>query len=469
MTYRGREMAVQPSDIPVGTQFSPDLIDLIPLAHALIEYSGDKEAMESAIWVRPVRIKEVVRQPEGRRRSLPLEAAVQYGLLTQKTYEATDLARRLQGLTDMEALIEFVRHIMLRLNGLRLVEMAERMSLEGLNVTADSLAAYCTDQGFNVTVHNTAINTMRMWLARAGVFVGRTFEVDPEAKARVLGLDDTEVAALVGMSPEQRAFAIALCRINPVGHYQASQVRELAESILGRRLSRGNSREFLQPLKDAGFLDYTSGGTAGGKTAELWTSSNFHSDVLEPFLAETVKGLDSALVAYYKRPISEIYADLESSDTFVKGQALEAYAIHIMRLLGLRFVSWRLRAKDSTGGAEVDAVMTGLLGGIPSRWQIQCKNTPGSSVRVGEVAKEVGLAPITKATHILILANAEFTDDAKAFANAVMRESPLTIYLLGGADFRRVRDSQGGALSSVIRAKSQVIAGLQRTGLDWLK
>jgi hypothetical protein len=130
-------------------------------------------------------------------------------------------------------------------------------------------------------------------------------------------------------------------------------------------------------------------------------------------------------------------------------------------------VSWRLRAQDTTDRAEVDAVMTGLLGGIPSRWQIQCK-TPSGEVGLSELAEEVGLAPITKATHILVVANTAFTSDAKAYASTVMRESALTLYLLGKNDFERIRDRHGGALTSIIRAKSQLIAGLQRTGLESL-
>lgn len=243
-----------------------------------------------------------------------------------------------------EAYEEFARHIMLRLNGLRLVEMAERMALEGLKVTGDSLAAYCSDQGFNVIVHNTAINSLRLWLQRVGIFSGRTWVVNPEAKERILGLHDSEIANLVGLSTEQRAFTVALCRINPSGKYPAASVRDLAETILGRRLPRGNSRDLLQPLKDAGYVDFESGGTGGGKTATLRTLPAFNTSVLEPFLTETAKNLDSALVAYYKRPIAEIYTDLGSTDTFVKGQALEAYAIHVMT--GHADTCCHLRSRD---------------------------------------------------------------------------------------------------------------------------
>jgi len=454
------------SDIPVGTQFSPGLIDLSAFAEACVVHSGDKRALGSLVWQPPVRIAPVDKEPTDRRRSLPLEAAVQYGLLTPGEYEATDLAIELVKLPSDEGLRAFVRHVLLRRNGLRLVEMAERMDLEGLEITGDKLAAYCSDRGFNIVVHNTAINTMRMWLAKVGVFIGRGWKVDPEAKARILGLADTEIAALAALTPEQRAFAIALCRLDPVGDCSASDVRDLAESIYGRRLPRGNSRDLLQPLKDAGYLDFSSGGTSGGKTAILRTLPAFQAELLEPFLAETVDGLDDALVAHYKRPVDEIYAGLESGDDIIRGHALEAYAIHVMRLMGLQFVQWCDRVEDAEGGVAVCAVMTGLLGGVPSRWQIECRNTPRNGVGVSEVTTAVGLTSVTKATHVLILANAEIMDDAKAYAHAVMRDSALTIFLLGQDDFERIRASRGGALAPVIRSKSQVIASIERAGLS---
>ena len=366
------------SDIPVGTQFSPGLIDLSAFAEACVIYSGDKGALGSAVWQPPVRIAPVDKEPTDRRRSLPLEAAAQYGLLTPGEYEATDLAIELVKLPSDEGLRVFVRHVLLKRNGLRLVEMAQRMDLEGLKITGDTLAAYCSDRGFNIVVHNTAINTMRMWLAKVGIFIGRSWKVDPEAKDQILGLADTEIAALVALTPEQRAFALALCRLDPAGDCAASDVRDLAEFIYGRRLPRGNSRDLLQPLKDAGYLDFSSEGTSGGKTAILRTLPAFQAELLEPFLAEAIDGIGDALVAYHKWPVDEIYAGLESNESTSRGHALEAYAIHVMRLMGLQFVQWCDREEETQGGAAVCAVMTGLLGGVPTRWQIECGTLPAT-------------------------------------------------------------------------------------------
>ena len=78
---------------------------------------------------------------------------------------------------------------------------ALEMELDNLNITGDTLAQYLTDQGFRVTVHNTAINTMRMWLAKAGLFPenGRSKDAwipDLLVKRELVGMNDDTIAAL---------------------------------------------------------------------------------------------------------------------------------------------------------------------------------------------------------------------------------------------------------------------------------
>lgn len=226
----------------MGTQFSPDLIDFEAFLRAIIAQSGNKPAMEAAIWGPTVRIAPVRQKPTYRRASLPLEAAAQYGLLDEH-YRVTPLALTLSKLTGSALYDAYARHILTQLGGLRVVEGAQQMALDetetGVRITGDSLAAYLTDQGFTVTVHNTAINSMRLWLAKAGIF-GPTppWKVNSAAKERLLGLNDGDISALVDLTDEQRAFALALCRNPPTGRVLASEVRENAERILGRRAQR---------------------------------------------------------------------------------------------------------------------------------------------------------------------------------------------------------------------------------------
>lgn len=65
---------------------------------------------------------------------------------------------------------------------------------------------------------------------------------------------------------------------NPTGWYAAADVRDLAESTFGVRIGRASlPNEVLEPLKRAGLIDYRSGGTAGGKTSVLQTTSAFQA------------------------------------------------------------------------------------------------------------------------------------------------------------------------------------------------
>jgi hypothetical protein len=454
-----------PSSIPVGTQFSPNLFDLKGFLAALVRHSGDKPAIEKAIWSHPVRIK-AHKGPTRRLSSLPVEAAVAYGLLDER-YAATQAAQDLVLLDPPILYAEFARHILLRCKGLRIVEAAQEMKTDGLAVTGDSLAEYLTDQGFPITIHNTAINSMRMWLEMAGVFGSRGWEVDASRVANLVGLGRQDVAALVDLNEEQRAFLYALCRVDPAGKCSAADVRELAEQILGRRIPRDSlPKRVLVDLKSLGYIDYESRGTAGGKATRLWTLPKFRKGILAPFLRDSVGSLDPVLTSYYQTSPSDIYSDLHASDTSRRGKALEAYAIHVMRLMGFRFVGWRKRAKDSTGYAEVDVVMTGLFGNSPTRWQVQCKNTPSSSVDLEDVAKEVGLLPLTKATHILIVANGRYTRDARRFADEIVATTPVTIFLLDKQDFEKVKDSPA-ALASILRTKAGEISRLKRGTTMW--
>ena len=467
-------MSSEASEIPVGTQFSPNLIDLGEFVKAIVAYSGDKPKQEEAIWRPPVNIRKKPSPDKTRRtKSLPLEAAVQYGLL-DKNYAVTDLCIKLSKLGEGDLYREFAQHILLNLGGLRVVEAAQQMKEDGLKITGDSLAGYLSDQGFNVGVHNTAINSMRMWLAKAGLFPqSRTnpWEVNAQVKQELIGQDDSTMAALIGLNDDQRAFALALCRVSESANgatYKAADIRSHAEAIAGRRFDRANlPKTFLEPLRDAGLITYASGGTQSGKSALLTTTDKFKSHLLQPFIEKTIASLDANLTAYYTKPAKEIYEELDSKSPHIKGRALEAYAIHVMRLLGLRFVAWRKRAKEETGQAEIDVVMAGLLGGVATRWQIQCKNKPSSSISLEDVAKEVGLTPLTKATHIMIIANCQATSDAKTFAKETMKNSPLTIIILEEMDFQRIRGNPA-SIATIIAEKSKEIERIQRTGLDWL-
>src|SRR3989338_6530011 len=125
------------SRIPVGTQFSPDLVNLSAYAKMIVEHSGNIEVLHEAVVKSPVRIKAYASPPTPRMKGLPLEAGVQYGLLTEGKYEATDLTRKLASLWEPEIYEVFSRYILLNLGGLRVVEAAQEMALDGRDITGD--------------------------------------------------------------------------------------------------------------------------------------------------------------------------------------------------------------------------------------------------------------------------------------------------------------------------------------------
>ncbi len=408
--------------------------------------------MRKAVWDRKVRISRPKKEPTPRRTNLPLEAAVQYGLLAPDTYEATELARSLAGLDHHDLHDGFARHILLKCGGLRVVEGIRQMQADGLQVTGDSLARFLTSQGFRVTEHNTAINTLRMWLAKSGLFPqakGRAWEVSVGALQRLLSLRDDQVAVLAGLTEAQAAFVEGLCALEPKDWILATEVRDWAETFKGVRFGRMSlPKEILHDIRRAGLIEFETGGTSGGKSAKIRTTESFDREVLAPFVRHAIRDLDPTLTAYYRKRPEDIFAELESTDRNVKGQALEAFAIFVMRRLGLRFVGWRKRAE-----AEVDALLEGVLGPVATRWQVQCKNTQGT-IRLEDIAKEVGLLPVTGATHVLFVATSRFSDEARRYATKIMAGTGVGIYLLDGDAFQQLREDPT-SIARVMREQAE--------------
>ena len=460
------------SEIPVGTGFSPNLISLPDYINAIVKHSGDPNAIEEATTSPPVWIGSTPPTTRRRRRH-PMEAGAQYDLLTDGDYRATDLARRLSELGGPDLYKEFARHILLNLGGLRVIEAAQEMHLDGLNITGDTLARYLTNQGFRVTEHNTAINTMRMWLGKAGLVpesgrVKRAWLPDLEVKEELVGLDDEMIAAIASFTREQIAYVKALCRLNPQPNewIAAADVRDIAETTFGVRFGRASlPKEVLHPLEEADLIEVDTGGTRSGKTSQFQITEKFQAEVLEPFLENALSDLNRVLTAYYRERPKDIYQALESDDKYIRGKALEAYTVYVMRLLGLRFQGWRRRAQE-TGYSEVDVLMVGTFGGLPTTWQVQCKNTPSSPIRLEDIAKEVGLLPLTHATHILVVANSSFTSDARKFAKEVMMKSSVTIFLLDESDFAAIKETPAD-LTRILRAQAERVRDLRLRAPLW--
>lgn len=105
---------------------------------------------------------------------------------------------------------------------------------------------------------------------------------------------------------------------------------------------------------------------------------------------------------------------------------LEAFAIKVMRIIGLDFVKTRYR-DIQIGGAEVDVIFDSTRL-VYNRWQVQCKNT--ATVTIDMVAKEVGLSHMLKSNAIVMMTTGHLTADAKMYARRIMEDMNLCILML---------------------------------------
>lgn len=163
-----------------------------------------------------------------------------------------------------------------------------------------------------------------------------------------------------------------------------------------------------------------------------------------------------AIASKYR--LAEILQAMQSENTGLKGSALEVLAFYFMRLLGLEFKAWRKRSKK-TGGLEVGIIVEGTRP-VFSRWQIQCKNTPGEIGPLEDIAQEVGLSLQLKSNVIFMVTTGRFSREALAYADDIMRMSHLNIVTLDNGDISRMIDSPL-AITEILAEKARRVMGLK--------
>ena len=186
-----------------------------------------------------------------------------------------------------------------------------------------------------------------------------------------------------------------------------------------------------RPLQDKKLIvaQKTTGGR-GAKPYMVELTEKTKREVVEPLLTQFKGQVGNALTDAYCKTFSDLRSEIDSENTYVKGLALEAFAIKVMRIIGLDFI--RTRYRDiQIGGAEVDVLFdsTRLL---YSRWQVQCKNT--STVTIDMVAKEVGLSHMLKSNAIVMMTTGHLTSEAKKYARRIMEDMNLCILMLEKED-----------------------------------
>lgn len=428
------------SDLPFGSEFSPSQIDLGEVLALAKKHGGNGKEFEAAVRKKYFDGHNTSEDNRGKLANNTKLGMFAYGIINRDA-TLTEFGEELFNLrTDKKKLYEcLAKHILLNLHGMTLVSCIQDMVASGETVNLTTLREGLAARGVHYPSGGKHPSMMRLWLAKAGIFVGSRWQIDPGKVESILGINLDEFEALADLTVEQRAFIRALANIGTNEAQPANQIVKLATATYGVKFpEKSLPKLVLDALREAGFItvEKTTAGR-GAKPFLVTPTTKLIGEIVDPLLEQLKDQTDPKLLALLRTPLSAILAEMEDSNRYTAGLALEALAFKIMRLIDMKYVATRLRA-NQTGGAEVDLVFESARL-IFSRWQVQCKNT--ARVSLDDVAKEVGLTHFLKSNAIVMVTTGDIGAEARRYANRIMSDSNLAIVMLDGGDLKAISES----------------------------
>ncbi len=420
-------------ELPFGTQFSPNVIDLRELLELAQLYDGCPigdyvNAIADKYWPDSSSKKKLAGNTK--------IALSSYDLVSDGVIHLTEIGAALLAVPDNATMLkEFAKHILLNLNGLIFIETLRQMYLNGENLTNASINMALIQQGFHLQQTSNNAQVMKLWLCQAGVLFDN-WKINENILKEILGIESNEIALFKELQPEQYYFLLALCNASAETSLVATDVRNLASASYNIDFDeKAFANKVIKPLKDKKLIvaEKTTQGR-GAKPYMVQLTDKTKKEILEPLLTQFKSQVGNALADAYCKTFSQLKAEIDSNDTYIKGLALEAFAIKVMRIIGLDFLKTRYR-DIQIGGAEVDVIFdsTRLM---YSRWQVQCKNT--ATVTVDMVAKEVGLSHMLKSNAIVMMTTGHLTAEARKYARRIMEDLNLCILVLEKEDINTI-------------------------------
>ena len=436
-----------------GDQFDEAKTPLIDLLEMCVEHETDRYKLQTAIQAKYFEGhgRNPSQQDENSRKmamncvlSLNAYQLIEFTNKKGTTYRVTSLTQNLLSMksNSREVFRVFAIHILTNLEGLLLARLIEHIRARGEPVTLEYLGEEMNDLGVKIPPNSTYISTMRSWLAKAGVFRATGYEVNWDVIYDLLNVDADFIDEIYQLTPEQKFFLLSMATLDVTTFTPSNKIANHTRSVYKIRLTTKNLvKDILTPLESLELIESekTTIGR-GAKPHDVRLTEKGKNEILQPLIHNLV-GLTELTSAELNRPFEDVVAELDVEDKHVRGIALELLAVWIIRLLGLRFSSWRLRHWQATGGGEVD-VMAASDKIVYSRWQIQCKNNTKQNVDIDVIAKEVGLTFRTQADIIMVITTTKFTSDAVNFANQVTSNSRYYIILLEGDDIKRIAEDK---------------------------
>ena len=454
------------SSFPNSSQFSPTQTPLPDLLQVVKANQPDRQKIKGAI------AKQFFSaSPDPDISENAIYALSEYRLLHKPTdnitYAAlTELGEELVAKVERGELDsmyqQFASHILLNLKGIDLIQCVDDLASRGTKLTKATISKELAARGFHIPKNGTHLNGMRQWLEQAKLVEPGKWQADPNVLKTLLGeISNEEIDEYSQLTREQRAFALAFARMNQ-DEALSNRVAEYATSLFGVEYPEGGlPQSTLFALQDVGLI--TCHKTTRGQGAKPYIvrrTEKLKNRFLEPIFASIENSAGLQYRKLIRMPYPDILNRLESSNRHIRGQALEALAFYLGRLIGLESVKWRLRT-NQTGGAELDVIMEGA-NLIFSRWQIQCKNSTQATLE--DIAKELGIAQLIKTNVIMIVTTGKIGNSAKAFAEQIMRDTNHQVILINKSDLQRVRQDPT-VISDILRSQSKSAMMLKRNQL----
>ncbi len=427
------------SDLPFGSEFSPQQIDLPVLLEIAYRHGEDWRSFENEVrdhYFANYDTNDYNKAKLANNTKLSMRA---YGLIEETDARLTEFGLALYAIrNNFPALMEtLARHILMNCQGMNFIQCILDMQASGERITLNSLRQWLDERGVTVPRGGKHMSTLRLWLEQAGVFVSG-YRIDEARVNQILGLGIEEFEALAMLSPEQKAFLKTLANIGNANSHYSNEIERLAAATYGVQFNEKNlPKQVLYPLRDAGFIALERGTRTAGRGAKPFLvtgTDKFIAEILSPLLEQLEQQVQADLRPLLRKPLGEIRDELNSKDRHVRGLALEALAFKLMRMIDLTYITTRLRG-SATGGAEVDLIFEGTRL-IFSRWQVQCKNT--ARVSLDDIAKEVGLTHFLKSNVIVIISTGEIGPEARRYANKIMADSNLCLVMVDGSDLSMI-------------------------------
>lgn len=426
------------SDLPFGSEFSPNQIDLPTVLELIAQHPGDKVGFEKVI--KDTFFKDNITSERNKQKlAMNLRLGLKAYQIIDDDIRFTDFGELLYQLRDAGGKLyaELAKHILLNLHGLTLVQCIQDIEASGERVDLVKLREWLQERGIHFPRGGKHPSMMRLWLEKAGVFA-KGWRVNEARLIELTGIASEELDALAQLTPEQKAFIKSLVSQGEQESYFSNDIEQLASATYGVKFNEKMlPKTVLYPLRDVGYITLERGTKSPGRGAKpflVYPTEKLRREVVLPVLEQLEQQVYSDLRPLLRKPLAEILDELDDKSTHIRGLALEALAFKLMRIIDLNYVATRLRG-NMTGGAEVDLIFESSRL-VFSRWQIQCKNT--SSIRLDDVAKEVGLTHMLKSNVIVMVSTGEIGTAARDYANKVMADSNLAIIMIDRTDVESI-------------------------------